>query len=885
MALQNPKLFGYEIAAAFTDVSDPSLALRRLNLAPFDLEVIRGSANAGMIPNDWRSFSRLNVPIVKTTHRYTAESNTYLSLIERRAGTNAILFGNLNVNGSISGKALRYSYIDFDDSNRFKIADISTSRVSAWSSSDARSTNNDLSIQQHASISYGAQVGIATASGTLVYGAQGSAKTVDGVTYNDCLGPRLQTTLVPQLKEFNSETPTHKIKVKLGTTDVWLYAMKGIPYTLKGFFRNINASIRLTGFKTDGSGNNIAASWKVVETGNVNRYVNFPDIGGVDTSIAFRSPVSRERFVHFYYDPDFIDMLTVNSGNLSEIPEIRLSNASYFNLSYNQIKNLPDFNFLTPNITTIRLRNNPLYLSETEEERFLNPTTIAKFPDTITSFQLGATWYGSIRGQTTGTESTSGTGTYTSKDLIVRRFNNLVTMDLYRGGGPYFYPDNIVSAILPNIPETTTYYHIGNNDFRSVGATRTSEHSGSYPTATYTNSHFTKGSYNVEDAPALTEAYLYNNHYLQKSANDFTINSDFIQKIHIHNTGLTLPNCQGKDALTHLWASWTYRAWSLFNVSKDTGGSTITNLDYNKKHTQEGYKYDACDAITDMDISHSNLTNDRFPKFTNTNLAYLNLYSTGMKGGSPSGDETNVIPQDTFEECDNLTTVYIRSNNLLSSAINQYTFVNNTKLRNFYYYSYGRTGGNLPDFTANGNLYDLRMMGNNFSGQMPTFAGSPGIWRVNLSDNQLTGPIPGFANLSNLHLLYLFNNKFTTLGTFSGLGNLYRFEAHNNDIGGTIPDFTACSNLYYLILFNNKFNSYTSGSFADLRRIKYIDLANNDLSQQAVNSIIDDMYLNYQTYGSGRRITVNLRGNSTPSEEAIEIILLLRQSGWTITFT
>ena len=76
MALQNPKLFGYEIAAAFTDVSDPSLALRRLNLAPFDLEVIRGSANAGMIPNDWRSFSRLNVPIVKTTHRYTAESNT-----------------------------------------------------------------------------------------------------------------------------------------------------------------------------------------------------------------------------------------------------------------------------------------------------------------------------------------------------------------------------------------------------------------------------------------------------------------------------------------------------------------------------------------------------------------------------------------------------------------------------------------------------------------------------------------------------------------------------------------------------------------------------------------------------------------------------------------
>ncbi len=142
-----------------------------------------------------------------------------------------------------------------------------------------------------------------------------------------------------------------------------------------------------------------------------------------------------------------------------------------------------------------------------------------------------------------------------------------------------------------------------------------------------------------------------------------------------------------------------------------------------------------------------------------------------------------------------------------------------------------------------------------------------------------------FSNLPSLQYLYLYNNNFTSLGTFSGLGSLYRFEAHNNDMGGTIPDFTACSNLYYLILFNNKFSSYTSGSFVDLRRIKYIDLANNNLSQQAVNSIVADMYLNYQTYGSGRRITLNLRGNATPGEEAIETILLLRQNGWTITFT
>ena len=165
-----------------------------------------------------------------------------MNLMDQRAGTNIILSGNLNVNGSISGKAIRYNYVKFNESNtansEVKIADISTSRVSAWSSSDARATNPDITIQENASISYGAQVGIATASGELVFGAQGSAKTVDGVTYNDSLGPRLQTTLVPENKEFQSESPTHKIKVKLGNTDVWLYAMKGIPYTLKGTFKS-----------------------------------------------------------------------------------------------------------------------------------------------------------------------------------------------------------------------------------------------------------------------------------------------------------------------------------------------------------------------------------------------------------------------------------------------------------------------------------------------------------------------------------------------------------------------------------------------------------------------------------------------------------------------
>ena len=899
MALQNPKLFGYEIKAALTDVSNKSLALRRLNLPPFDLEVIRGSVGAGMKQTDWRSFHRLSVPIVKSTSRYTSESGSYLSIITNRAGTNSILFGNLDINGSISGKAIRYNYVDFSDSNKVKIADISTSRVSAWSSSDARATNPDLSIQGNASISYGAQVGIATAvsqgGGDLVFGTQGSTKTVDGVTYNDCLGPRLQTSMTPQAKEFNSEIPTHKIKVKLGTTDVWLYAMKGIPYTLKGFFRNIDAQVQLTAYKQDGSGNNVAASWKVVETANSNRFVNFPDKGNLTSTIQFRSPVSRERFIHFYYDPDNIKSIQVTGANIAELPQIRLQNIQSFNLSSNQLKNFPNFNFIASNnsgvssLITLNLYGNPLYLSETESERRLNSSIINKIPTSVASLTLGSTFYGSIANTA---ELTSFPGSvvsenvssdiYTSKDLIVRRLPNLSYLHLGRGGGPYFYPENVNGinqpSVLPNVSNTMTTYYAYSNDFRTVGATRSDNGS---------NSHFPNGSYNFADAPNLQTLMIYSNWYLTWTPGGIMeIESPSINYIHIGSTGLPLPSCVGKTALTQIHATWCRNAFSLFSNSYtdiNQGGSSTT--DANTKKSQSGYKFSGCDALSTISLSYSNLKNDTLPEFNNVNLESLWLYETGIRGGPPDGTETNVITDDTFKNAENVRNIQIRSGNLLTNGFSTDCFKPLPNLSYLYYYSYGRTGGNLPDFTGNGNLSYVWLHGNAFSGSVPSFTGCNSLYYLRLSDNNLGGGIPAFSNLPSLQYIFLYNNNFTSLGTFIGLGSLYRFEAHNNNIGGPIPDFTSCPNLYYLILFNNNLNSYTTGSFSDLRKIKYIDLANNNLPQQAVNQIIDDMYLNYQTYGSSRRITVNLRNNATPGVEALEIVELLRLSGWTITYT
>lgn len=133
MSITNPKLFGLEVLSAGTDVLDKNAALTALNLPPFDLDVIRGSAAAGATRGDWISLSRLTDPLYKTLDRFRTESGTYESLLLNRAGTEATLFGNLSINGSLSGNAIRYRYIDGTGTGAsIKIADISTSRVSSW---------------------------------------------------------------------------------------------------------------------------------------------------------------------------------------------------------------------------------------------------------------------------------------------------------------------------------------------------------------------------------------------------------------------------------------------------------------------------------------------------------------------------------------------------------------------------------------------------------------------------------------------------------------------------------------------------------------------------------------------------------------------------------
>jgi len=829
MAIRNPKLFGLNVLSFLADVENKNLALKSLNLNSLDLDIIRGSGDAGATRRDWVSFSRLKTPIHKASTRFSSETGQYNFLLENRAGTDNILFGNLVINGALSGNAIRYRYIkglnDPTASSRtIGIADISTSRVSSWSSSATP-------VIATSPISYGARVAIRDGSALQFGNPTSSGQT------------RLKTSIVPQAKEFLSERPTSKITTTIvdtngNTRTVKLYAMKGIPLVFRGFFRNFDASIVINQIFDSTLNQSIPASWKVVETGNANNYVNFADEGGVTSSISFRSSRSRERNIQFYYNPDNIRQITLQSAGIDTLPATKLNALSFLNLRYNNLKNFPDFTDFSPFITQLLLSRNPFYLSETPSERKLTSLIIDKIPAGLTRLDLPGTFYGSI------------------DPNLFNKFTSITEFNLGRGGGAYFHPDgNNGNTPLPNISDTCTTYTAYNNDFRSIDASP----SGSLK--------------NIKQLTNLSYLHLSSNYYLNDGGN-FSIASDKINYINLAATDLNIPNLANKGELQTAYVHYMRGNGGLFQ------GNT--------------FKFENCNKLETL-YMYSTSVGGPFPQFTNPSLTYLEMRYTNVVGGYKDGsnpvDNNFVINENTFKNCINLQTFYVISGNLLAAPIQDTTFTFTPALRNIIYRSNGNTTGRIPNFNACTNLRYFNLYYNAFDLGTPNFASSPNINYVNLSYNKLTGTIPAYTNLSNLDQLYLHNNKYTGLSEFSNLPNLRYFYCHNQQtdgapgISGEIPDFTSCPRMYYLIMYNNAFSSYKTGSFEKLSRLRYLDISNNNLSAQALEQIINDLYKNYTDTPRGG-VTVNVKNAMTSGanipEQTLELIVILRAKGWTI---
>ena len=844
MALLNKKIFGLDVNRYLADAKDADASLRNIGIEPRDLAIIFGSSQVPTDSDDFRSLSRLKQPLYKRLDRFNKDSGQFIGILNNRAGTSGLLFGNLNINGRLSGSAIRYRYVEGSgNSATKKIADISTSRVSAWSSSDPHAETD-----MRAAISYGARISIIPSdSGRsyLKFGTQATSSNTNGLNISGT--PRLQTTMVPQKVEFDSEIPTSKVKINLGGSDVWVYAMKGIPVTFTGFFRNLyGASVSVAGIDAGGTKGVIKPSWKIKRTDNPNDYANFKNVN----TINYYSSRGRERNIEIYYPPDSIISLTLNSANISEMPEVKFASMNYLNLNSNNIANFPDFvGGIAPVLTDLRLRNNKFYLSETAAERKLRAdgsgnTILNKIPTTVQYLDISGNFYGSI------------------DQGIFTRFTALKTLHLGRSGGAYFHPESGQTSTVPNVAPTVENYYVYSNDFRNFDNTDSGT------------------SKNIRNLDQLKILHLGTNYYLSDNLSpslESGISSNVIEYVYCNSTNLQVPDLNNKATLIQYHGSYQRSAGSWFN----SGGT---------------YKFDNCSKLTHL-YTYACRFSGAFPKFTNEKLQYIDMRYTIMDGGGQSSspsDQNYVLPRDTFLGSPKLTTFYsVNSFNNNTNPIHPDAFTFTPELRNLYWYSYSRTGGALPDLTNCGNLYWLHLSNNAFGNDgsgMPTFSTNTNIGYIYLHNNQLSGTIPEIKNLSSLDYLYLYNNNFDAITEPGSLPNLRRFYVHINNIQGAIPDFTSCPRLQYLALFRNKFNAYTVGSFKELYNIRYIDVSNNNLPQSAINKIVDDLYENWTSYKRGG-VSINLRNNTAigasiatlPSNPQLDKIYEMRAGGWSIT--
>lgn len=304
---------GLSISRKLSDIQDKAAALNNLNLSLRDLDVIRGVSST-LVADDIKTLSGLDFDFERYVTSLNYETGIYDVLITNAYDESAYINSDIFVNGQFGAASIKYNFYD-TDTKGIVSADISTSRVSSWSSFTTPPT----------------------ISSPIFYG--GEVKVEGPIEFTELL---INSTVEP--KRFNTEIPTHKIRVRIDGVETWLYAMKGIPLIFRGFFRNLlttNAAIGITQYNTS-----IRPSWvvQIVDTGRES--VISPaltTIGGVRTSRpTVRDTIAREKDIKFYFAPDFITTITMVTLGLTEFPQVILPNLTTLNVQSNDLRLMPD---------------------------------------------------------------------------------------------------------------------------------------------------------------------------------------------------------------------------------------------------------------------------------------------------------------------------------------------------------------------------------------------------------------------------------------------------------------------------------------------------------------------------------------------------------------
>jgi len=920
MSFKSQTYYGFKIGSNLSDIVDETVALEQLNLDLGDLSIIRGANEIGTKREDLIAISDLNDPLYKTLDRYYGETGTYQRILANSSGIDSNLIGNLQVNGSVGGSAIRFKYIDYtrklfgsvtgtliknerltdnsdpnttgiikeigtgfvvisditggpfspgriftgsysgasfslsssDNLTARRFADISTSRVSAWSTTSTTPTDADP-------IFFGGQIKIANGPTGV-----GGKVTVNKINWGQTAIERLKQQT--GFRQYNGpyitgELATHTITINVDGQDYKLYAMKSIPLKFRSQYQRLAASIGYRQATTTAS----RVSWRINVINNPRDLDNmtYTEVG-TDTvsslSVSARSNSLRD--IEIYYNPDYISRITLPSARISSLPDAQLPELKELNLLDNIIKEMPNIKLLAPNLLTLYISKNAFVDSTTPNLRAFTKEVADRLPNTLTALAIGSTFksstircvssnnvpintiskngtVGSITGA--GTIGSPWTATITGMSSTVGlSVNGMIAANPESGE---LYGGNPTSVVVTTISNTSVSYQVIGGTTPRAGTVKniTDSHQigglNSYSviekacpnlkifnidtdltafgiTTPGNGLNFAKDDYDdigfLPSMPdSLTDYIVGGNVFArmpERGVKDlpnlvkfdvrgtkvedgnFYLRSDVIQTVNIVSTALNIPNLSSKTALISFEARQNNFRNSLFQDNAD----------------ENSYKFSNCVSLVTLSIPRTSVEGF-IPRFKgNIKLKTVDFsFANSITGGRPNNGshgytdpviypnlgKTYVMYKDTFIDCPSIESFIVISSSLLEGkGFEPDTFKNMSALTTLEWQSSGRTGGII----AGGNV------------QLPDLSSCPRLTFLRMQNNNFTGPVPRMDSNNNIQIIQLQNNRLTGLiPTFENKGNLIELRLTNNELTG-FNGFRGTSKLSEVYIENNR---------------------------------------------------------------------------------
>jgi len=825
------------------DIINDNKALTNLGLNPDDLDIINGISRGadGITSTEFRTISNLTLDAQKelgSLSRSGGRIEQLLTTGNRLDFTNRVFDLNMEFNADVNDQlragAIKYKFYDYAR-NSPRSADISTSRISSWSSIGT---------------------GTVDANTPIVYGSD--VEILGGKIKLDSLA----TTYAPAAKRYPAEVATDTVTFNLDGTDTDFYVMRDIPLVAYGTFRNASFNHKVDELPVTYNGNKqIAPVWRIENINNHNDFLHTysgdaatgTSSVGLESGYTFRDPAGRTltRKIEFYFHPDYVKYLRLSSINMTDLPQASLSNAETLDFSFNRLETLPAlYGALTPNLKDLNLRVNTF---GTANAAGVN-TTLTNF------FSNGA------GGSMTNLETLNLQATFLTSDSIDFTYLTSLKNLYWRGYYNRYNYRRPSGTVFPDVAVDTIV---------------------NYDCSYHISSKLPFNLHNCNTIQNLTLSWTSLNGHLDAGGNSvsaltFPRAQTSMRSISITGGSSSIIDVSSMTNLTSYYHQYVYGSAGTI-TGKFSGGPTGSL----EKLNQVGFKYSYITgnlggefsnkpALTYLDLRFTNfsggLGTSEFSGSTNLSTVYI-------QGGNWSGHGDNFFGNTSGSTGYS----YSASNDGTVSDSNVFT---PTNMSTFYAFDNRNISGFLPNMTQARNLYYLLLRNTNLTGTIPNFAFSTGLQYLRLEGCRFTGQIPTFSN-SSFRYIRLENNQFQFGLPTQSLSNCYLFYAHGNSLSGDIPSFANCPNLQYLKLDNNNFTGYISTSMSTARYIRNFDVSGNNLQVPHIQSILSDMLANYQLRPR-RGVTVNLLGQtagigeSDLSEDSLATLNNLRSFGWNI---